>query len=142
MESSHQLKMFTVQEANELIPRLKELIEKLKCKRDELSALEMEVDVLELLTDSGRGGVPSPQVESKLAEYEKAVNEFYSLIEAIHSTGCFLKDIENGLVDFYTVYKGRVVYLCWSMEEPEVTSWHDIGRGYQSRQPLEPEMDF
>ena len=100
MESSHQLKMFTVQEANELIPRLKELIEKLKCKRDELSALEMEVDVLELLTDFEPGGVPSPQVESKLTEYEKAVNEFYSLIEAIHSTGCFLKDIEGLEFDF------------------------------------------
>lgn len=142
MESSRQLKMFTVQEANELIPRLKALIEKLKAKRDDLSALEMEVDVLELLTQSNEGGVPNEQVALKLAEYERAVNEFYGVIEDVHSTGCFLKDIELGLVDFYTVYKGRVVYLCWSLEEPEVTSWHDIGRGYQSRQPLEPELDF
>lgn len=142
MESSHQLKMFTVQEANELIPRLKDLIEKLKRQRDEISAIEMEVDVLEVLYQPPSGNSQSPEVEKRLQDYEKAVNAFYGLIEEIHSTGCFLKDIETGLVDFYSVYKGRVVYLCWSVDESEVTSWHDIGRGYQSRQPLEPELDF
>ncbi len=137
MESSHQLKMFTLQEANELIPRLNELIEKLKSKRDEISFLEMEIDVLELLNQSASDRASENPVEGKLQEYEKSVNEFYSLIEEVHGTGCFLKNIESGLVDFYTVYKGRVVYLCWCFGEPEITSWHDIGRGYGARQPLD-----
>lgn len=129
--------MFTLQEANELIPRLHDLIEKLKNKRDDISALEMEIDVLEVLAQSSSEKAPSAQVEAKLAEYEKSVNEFYTLIEEVHGTGCFLKSIESGLVDFYTVYKGRVVYLCWRFGEPEITTWHDIGHGYGSRQPLD-----
>ena len=50
--------------------------------------------------------------------------------------GCFLKDIETGLVDFYALHEGRVVYLCWRLGEPQVSFWHEVGRGFTYRQPI------
>ncbi|HTL47641.1 MAG TPA: DUF2203 domain-containing protein [Verrucomicrobiae bacterium] len=133
----NQLRMYTVQEANGLIPQLTELIHQVQAKKKQISFLEVEIDLMELV-----GGGKSKAVQTGMAAYEKAVNEFYGIIDSIHQFGCMLKDVDRGLVDFYTVYQGRVVYLCWQLGETEITCWHDIGKGYTSRTPLEPQRDI
>jgi hypothetical protein len=133
----NQLRMYSVQEANELIPRLSELIRRVQIKKREISLLEVDIDLMELVANGQSGAV-----ERGIAAYEKAVNEFYEIIDSIHQYGCMLKDVDRGLVDFYTVHQGRVVYLCWQLGETEITCWHDIGKGYTSRTPLEPQRDI
>jgi hypothetical protein len=31
---------------------------------------------------------------------------------------------------------GRLVYLCWKYDEPEVLYWHELDAGFAGRQPL------
>ena len=64
------------------------------------------------------------------------MNRFYGIVDEIHETGCVLKDVDLGLVDFYGYHKGRMVYLCWKLGESEVSYWHEIGHGYIHRQPI------
>lgn len=132
-----QLKLFTLEEANKLIPRLTDLIQKLRQERERILALEVEIDTLELITQKDESGA-APPLNSKVEEYTKIVHDFYHWVDEVHSYGCFLKDIDLGLVDFYTLYKGRVVYLCWRLGDPQVAYWHEVGRGYLSRQPIVP----
>ena len=136
MDEMNQLKVFTVEEANRLLPKLGELIREAQAKQREILAKEVEVDTLELLYPSGEEGKVSPEIAREIEAYNEAVNQFYSLIDEVHELGCFLKDIDMGLVDFYTLHDGRVVYLCWKFGEPEVGHWHEVGRGYAYRQPL------
>ena len=138
MEENQSLKLFTIEEANKMIPRLTELIQKLQHERDKILGLEVEIDALELITPKDDSGA-APSLNVKVEEYTKTVHEFYQWVDEIHSCGCFLKDIDLGLIDFYTLYKGRVVYLCWRLEDPQVAYWHEIGRGYMSRQPVTPD---
>ena len=140
MEEMNQLKVFTVEEANRLIPRLTQMIEELRQKRGLVMAMEVEIDALELVTEKGRDAQSHP-LKQKVDEYHRAVQGFYALIDEIHQMGCFLKDGELGLVDFYGLYNGRVVYLCWKLGEPEVAYWHEVGRGYACRQPIILEQD-
>ena len=136
MGEMNQLKVFTVGEAKQLLPQLTERLTEIQAKQQEILAKEVEIDSLELLYLGEEEGKPSPEVAQEIENYNEGVNRFYSLVDEVHEMGCFLKDIETGLVDFYALYQGRVVYLCWKLGEPEVGFWHEVGRGYTYRQPI------
>ena len=135
MDEMNQLKVFTAEEANQLLPKLSQLMIELQTKQQDILNKEVEIDALEILYPA-QNETPLPEVAREIEMYNQWVNRFYELLDEIHEMGCFLKDIETGLADFYTVYQGRVVYLCWRLGEPEVGFWHEVGRGYAYRQPL------
>ena len=136
MDEMNQLKVFTAEEANRLLPKLTELIKELQTNQQEVLVKEVQIDTIELLYPSGENEKPSLEVAREIEKYNQLVNHFYSLLDEIHEMGCFLKDIEAGLIDFYALHQGKVVYLCWRLGEPEVGFWHEVGRGYAYRQPL------
>ena len=132
----NELRIFSLDEANRLIPRLNALLTQLQKKRDEISLHEVEVDAVELVTKTDDSG-NSPVLERKLAAYQSGIGEFYDLVHQIHEMGCVLKDVDHGLIDFYTRYEDRIVYLCWRQGESEIKHWHDIGSGFSQRQPIQ-----
>ncbi len=137
MSELNKIKVFTVEEAKALIPRLTELLQELQSQRESIAAQEVEIDALELVTEQ-KEGQPANILAASVEKYNHTVARFYAIIDEVQATGCFLKDIDLGLVDFYTLYQGRVVYLCWRLGEKEIQFWHEVGRGYSYRQPLEP----
>jgi hypothetical protein len=48
-----------------------------------------------------------------------------------------VRDIEQGLIDFPGLRRGRQIYLCWRLGEDAVNFWHDRETGFAGRQPLE-----
>ena len=140
MSELNKIKVFTVEEAKALIPRLTDLLRELQSKREAITSQEVEIDALELVTEK-KEGEPANILEKSVEKYNHTVARFYAIIDEVQATGCFLKDIDLGLVDFYTLYQGRVVYLCWRLGENEIQFWHEVGRGYSYRQPLEPNHD-
>ncbi len=140
MEEMNQLKVFTVEEANRLLPKLTQLLGELQGRRDVIHAMEVEIDAIELVADKDESG-SAPALSRKVEEYNQTVQRFYEAIDEIHELGCFLKDIEGGLIDFYGLHQGRVVYLCWKLGEPEVGYWHEVGRGFAYRQPVDFDSD-
>jgi len=68
---------------------------------------------------------------------------FYGLVEAlreqvddIHATGCTIKDIETGLVDWPGRHDDREILLCWRFGETEVAFWHELHSGFSGRRPV------
>lgn len=136
MDEMNQLKVFTVEEASRLIPEMTERLTELQGRQRDILAKEVGIDALEVLYPSPEEGKMSSEVAREVEIYNEGVNRFYSLIDEIHEKGCLLKDIQMGLVDFYTLYRGKIVYLCWKLGESEIGYWHEVGRGYSYRQPL------
>ena len=134
--SEHELKVFTVEEANGLIPVLTELLEELQKRHAEAAELEVQIDAAELISGSDRDSA-AQELEQLISKHGELAGEFYALVDEIHSHGCYLKDVDLGLIDFYGVVDGRVVYLCWRLGEEEVGYWHEVGEGYANRHPLE-----
>lgn len=131
-----ELKVFTVEEANQLIPKLTEMLRELQAKQEKIFSQEVEIDALEILYPGTESEELAPPLNAAIKVYEGLIDRFYSLVDEIHGMGCFLKDIEMGLIDFYTLYQDRVVYLCWKLGEPAVGFWHEVGRGFAYRQPI------
>jgi hypothetical protein len=61
-------------------------------------------------------------------------------IEAVQETGCLVKDLDIGLVDFPTLFRGVEVYLCWKLGEPGIEFWHGIEEGFRGRKPIDREF--
>lgn len=77
------------------------------------------------------------------AELRRDRQVFYALadtlretLEGIARTGCVIKDVEIGLVDWPAVHRGREIWLCWRYGETEVRFWHDQHTGFDGRRPV------
>ena len=135
MNEMNELKVFSIEEANRMIPVLSLLISELHRKRDSIVGVEVGVDALELVCDETKEAVPEG-LEDLMSEHREAVREFDAVVDEIHSHGCYLKDIDLGLIDLYGIVDGRVVYLCWRLGEDRGRFWHEVGQGYAHRQSL------
>ncbi len=122
-------KIFTVAEANALLPRIRVIMEGLLTLRAE--AMALRPDVWPVLEKSvGNGG------SRKAGELIEIFRHFEQFLKELQSFDCELKGLEQGLVDFPAVIQGRPVYLCWQYNEPEILYWHDLDAGFAGRQPL------
>ncbi len=133
--NENEVKVFTLREANELLPILAELLHDLRKKRDQAGEIEIQIDALELVSNSGEDA-SARELEKLMERHRQVVAEFYDIVDEIQSNGCFLKDVDLGLIDFYGVVKGRIVCLCWRIGEERIGFWHDVKEGYAGREPL------
>lgn len=122
-------RLFTVEEANALLPTLRELLDDVALHRDALREKAPHLEPVLRAAISNGGG-------RHASEYGVEAYRLYLAIERIQRHGVILKDLDMGLLDFPHERGGRVVFLCWHPPEEKVEYWHEIQSGYQGRQPL------
>jgi len=122
-------RLFTQDQANELLVTLRPLVDKLIETRDQIVAIrpDLESGVQKAL---GNGG---SRATGELLRLFRRVDR---LINEVHSHGVLVKDLDQGLLDFPAELEGRVVLLCWKHGEPSVSHWHDMDAGFAGRRPL------
>ncbi len=133
------LKLFTVESANRLLPSIKARLAEMRVTHREILDLQGKVDIEEMTGFDTEGKLSDQAREhiTKLnAELLKKMETFEEQLEDFHSLGCELKDLERGLVDFYTRRDGVLVYLCWLEGEDEIKFWHSLQEGFAAREPL------
>ena len=122
-------RLFTVEEANALLPKLRELLEDIAVHRNRMREKVPHLEpILKAAASDGGGRVGS--------EYGVEAYNLYLAIEHIRELGVLLKDLDAGLLDFPHEREGRIVFLCWHPPEERIGYWHEIQAGYQGRQPL------
>jgi len=58
-------------------------------------------------------------------------------IESVQELGCVVKDLDIGLIDFPTLFRGEEVYLCWKLGEPVIAFWHGVDEGFRGRKAID-----
>lgn len=58
----------------------------------------------------------------------------------IEDLGVLVKDLDVGLIDFPTLYRGQEVYLCYRMDESDIDFWHGIQEGFAGRRLIDGEF--
>jgi hypothetical protein len=69
-----------------------------------------------------------------------AVRTLQQSVEEIQETGCLIKDLEEGLLDFPAMLGDREVYLCWKLGETKIEYWHHVDDGFAGRKRIEREF--
>ncbi len=95
-----------------------------------------EDDEVEQQDDDDQAERLPDEVQRDLARFRGLVETLREQIEAIQETGCVIKDIEVGLVDWPALHQGREVLLCWKYGEPQVGFWHELNTGFAGRRPI------
>ncbi len=125
-------KLFSQQEANELVPRLELLMRELQ-----MHANQLREKVTDLARhDSELAEMGLQDIIDRHPQLKAITTRMADLAGQIESFGCFLKDIDQGLVDLPGEVEGEVVFLCWQFGEPRLLAWHSLDGGFGSRRPL------
>lgn len=131
-------KLFTIDEANSLVPFLQETLDTLQKQVREVVRLKRQIEVLNLICDSrvSQQNLDFQEYVQKTALYHQLIGQADALIREVRVKGCLLRDVHTGIVDFYAEMEGRVVFLCWRRGESVITFWHPVGEGYGQRRHI------
>ncbi|MFK7801687.1 MAG: DUF2203 domain-containing protein [Anaerolineae bacterium] len=122
-------RLYTPEEANQLIPEMATLIKKLQKRQENVRQLmgQAELPIPPIIYNLGS------RMGSDMAAEFIAIEE---IIEKIKSHGGQIKDIDDGLIDFPGLINGREVWLCWQLGEDKITHFHDFGKGFKDRKEI------
>lgn len=139
-------RVFTVQEANDLLPDLRDTLREIRSTREEATRHHEKLQVLDALwgEEVTRPGNPDHEEYARRREaISDAVRTIRRTVESeIRERGVRFPTggIQHGLLDFPTSYEGRWVYLCWRLGEDRVAYWHDVAAGFAGRRPITEEQ--
>lgn len=132
-------RVFTLAEAAVLIPKLEGLMDQLLQKKKAMQKHHDQLLVLDLIAGDRVHDYQSrdgKEYLDKSAELESLILSFEEDIMKINEIGCFLRDLEKGIIDFFYVHQKQLVYLCWKRGEKAIRYYHDLDDGDRHRKPL------
>ncbi|HLW37047.1 MAG TPA: DUF2203 domain-containing protein [Candidatus Eremiobacteraceae bacterium] len=127
------MKIFRLEEANALLPKLRPLVAELVIARRDFAIGLLEAEAAQRMQSEPHGAGRS----STLSDNARGLQaRAIALVDEIQAYGCIVKDLDLGLLDFPALRAGQLVNLCWKMDEPLIAFWHRMDEGFASRKSL------
>jgi hypothetical protein len=130
---------FTLGEAEKLRNEMEPvLIEAMESRR---KMAELEANILGLTERIMRMGgitVPYEKAAQVRLDRDREAGLLQAALERIHSTGCLVKDLDVGLLDFPARLNNEDVFLCWRLGEDRIRFYHSQDEGFSGRKPIDP----
>jgi hypothetical protein len=134
-------RLFTLQQAERLLPEVERAIrEAIRLQAEYQEAEEEWRKITHHITLQGGVVVDHYHLIEQKNRRESRAQAFKNSIEEIHDYGCLIKDLDIGLIDFPTLFRGTEVYLCWKLGETGIHFWHGVDEGFRGRKPID--QDF
>ena len=133
--SSAATRTFTVEQANRMLPLVRRIVRDIV---DTHRAWSSAVKAYENAATWTRADSQATQLTPLENEVRRLATDIEGYLGELRELGVEFKGFDQGLVDFPGERDGRVIYLCWKLDEDEVRFWHEVSDGYTGRQPLEP----
>ena len=119
-------RLYTVEEANALLPFLAPTLVELREK------FELAESARESVARAATGNGWSEKRE----RWSVTMARVAELMERLQEWGLELRDMATGLVDFPAIVDGEEAFLCWRLGEPEVAWYHSRKEGFGGRRRL------
>jgi hypothetical protein len=138
MTEAPEVALFTVEKANRALPLVRRIVADITAEHPRWRELVARYEL-------AAGGARADQGESnEMVALRHEVDRIAALIAGyvaeLEQIGVTIKGFDDGLVDFYGHYEGRLVCLCWKEGEDAVSHWHELEAGFAGRQPITPEF--
>jgi len=132
-------KLFSLSEAERLRVQVEPLLIEAMELRGKLAEVEEHLVLLADRIQRSGGLLPPLEKAAKWRmERNRLVSAIHDALERIHSTGCIVKDLETGLLDFPARLNGESVYYCWKLGEDRIRFYHRQDEGFAGRKPIDP----
>ena len=132
-------RLWTVAEANARLPELEELLPRLRGWVGRLASVQEERQRLATFwgSESDAPDQPDHELKERLdTEFRHLSHRLEEAVGALRAEGIEVKDLSSGLVDFYAVEDGELLFLCWQRGEPSVGYCHSLTGGFRGRRPI------
>lgn len=131
-------RFFTLQQAERLLPEVESAVRDAIAAKSGYEQAEEEMQNLSRrITMLGGVMVDHAKAIDQRAGRESSALRLKAAMEKIEETGCLVKDLDIGLVDFPTLLQGEEVYLCWKLGESGIHYWHGVHEGFQGRKAID-----
>jgi hypothetical protein len=132
---------FRLEQAQALIPEIEPLIRQAVTLKGSYEKSESDLRAAsQRIAMLGGAQVDRSQLLSLRSRMDASGARLKELLEEIQGYGCLVKDLDSGLLDFPTLYRGEEVYLCWRLDEPDIQYWHPVQDGFQGRKLIDQEF--
>lgn len=132
--------LFTLAEANSLIPRLNEMIKHIQDKKNLYDRRHDEVFMHELLNNveqvNGYGELSAAELENDCLSLEQDLMDLKREIAKIQSLGCIVSDLESGQVDLPAQKDGKIICYSWQTGEEVIKFYKQSSSKGAKRIPL------
>jgi hypothetical protein len=129
---------FTRNEAEELLPLIARCVAQAREEKRRIEGLDHELaQAVTKIMVLGGSVPPYGKLAATREEREQVVAQLQEVLATIAQTGCLVKDLEQGLVDFPSLVGGEEAYLCWKLGEERIGYWHGLDEGFAGRKPLD-----
>jgi hypothetical protein len=138
-DNDPECRLFTLSEAEETRVEIESsLIEAMESRR-KMADLEATILALtERIVRMGGVSIPYEKAAATRIERDRVAASLQDAIDRIHSTGCVVKDLDVGLLDFPARMDNQDVYLCWRLGEDRIRFYHRQDEGFAARKPIDP----
>ena len=134
-------RFFTLDQARLALPGVERMIREAMTLKTACDDVETRLrDITRSIMMSGGRQIDREAVLQLKTRRETSLDSLKQIIEKVHETGCLIKDLDAGLLDFPTLYRGREVYLCWKAGEEGIAFWHGVDEGFRGRKAID--QDF
>ncbi len=127
---------YAVEEANALLPWLRERLEECAVASSELERRQQAVREAQRRARSNGHRDAGREISSAELQAVEQMRRIRRVVDAVNEKDIQIRDMSSGLIDFPGERDGQRVWLCWRKDEPEVGFWHELDTGFSSRQPL------
>ena len=134
-------KRFTLAEAQSLIPSVDRLLREAVPLKPEYQQAEYAIQSMKRrISVMGGMVVDREQAIAARNRRDAVAAKLRGIIEQVQEFGCVVKDLDTGLIDFPTLFRGEEVYLCWRLGEAAIEFWHGVDEGFGGRKAID--QDF
>jgi hypothetical protein len=132
-------RLFTLTEAERARQDLEPfLLEAIACRK-KLSPLDDQLNAVSTrIMMTGGMLVPYEKLAKMRLEHQQLASAMKSSLEKILETGCVIKDLDVGLLDFPAIIDNQEVYFCWKLGEDRIRYYHRQDEGFAGRKPIDP----
>lgn len=129
-------RLFTLPEARRTLPLVRRIVQ------DIVDVYQPARNRLDELHRRLRSTPPDAAhtLDGMRREVEEELERVRGFVAELQEIGCLFKGFDDGLVDYFALFRGRSVCLCWRLGEEDIEWWHEVDGGFAGRRRITPEM--
>ncbi|MFE5318583.1 DUF2203 domain-containing protein [Paenibacillus sp. NPDC056579] len=130
---------YTLEEANAMLPVVKQELEKLQEIKRQFRDKYEELYQLKAFHKQNGMLVEGDPYFTLECEMDFLQVEGNTILQSFELKGVQLKDIDSGLIDFPSIRDGQEVLLCWRQGEASIEHYHGLYDGFAGRKRIKGE---
>lgn len=119
-----QNKIFTIAEARKTLPYVRLIANDIMLTWNEIITKRMRMEEKE------KAKLDTTDDKNELNLLIDKINGY---IREVEDLGCFAQEFKRGIIVWPSLRSGEKIFLCWSMGENNITSWHHLDETWNDR---------